>query len=96
MRNKVSYEWVFEEYDEHGDIVDPLFSDTLQDALSNVPDIQPHNTYGVALVRSIGNDEDGLINRQYAYIDKDNKLPLEFGEGQKVPYRYHREVGRNY
>lgn len=97
MRDRVTYEWVFEEYDRYGDIVDPLFSNSLDEALRNVPDIHPHNTYGVAVVRYVGNEEDGESSRDYAYIQEDNTLPSVFeGTFIRVPMRYHRIVAATF
>lgn len=89
----ISYEWVFEEYDKNGDIVDPLFSETLWQALQNTPD-NPNNTVGIALVKNIGDNEEGLTSREYAYL-KNNKLSDEFDDGYKIPKRFHDEVIKN-
>jgi len=88
----ISYEWVFEEYDKAGDIVDPLFSDTLTEALSNEPENESHEV-GIALVRSEGDNIDGLQVREYAYI-RVGRLPVEFDDGYKIPQRFHREVAK--
>jgi len=95
MRDKITYEWVFEEIEnEEGDIVDPLFSKTLREALDNEPEDDNHRV-DIALVRFEGNDEDGLNVREYAYL-KNESLPVEFKDGYKIPKRFHKEVADVY
>lgn len=93
MRNKISYEWVFEEYDNNGDIIDPLFSDKLIDAQREAEGCFTHE-YEIALVRNEGTEEDGLQVREYAYITAEGELPEEFDDGYKVPQRFHKELAR--
>lgn len=90
----ISYEWVFEEYDEYGDIIDPLFAYTLAEALKNEPENINH-IIGIALVRNEGDDIDGLQVREYAYI-KNGQLPIEFDDGYKIPKKFHKEVKNNH
>lgn len=85
----ISYEWVYEEIDEHGDIVDCEFGDTLKQVLMYVDAVK----YDIGLVRNEGNNEEGLKHREYAYI-KNNKLPIEFDDGYKIPKRFHNEVSK--
>lgn len=91
MRNKISYEWVFEDYDVYGDIIDPMFGDTLADVVQYAPG--NGDSYRVALTRIEGNDDDGLLVREYAYL-KNGKLPIEFEDGYQIPKKYHKEVAK--
>jgi len=87
----ISYEWVFEESDEYGDIVDPLFGDTYKSVSQYEPETKG-NRVDIALVRFDGDEGNGEDCREYAYI-KDGKLPVEFDDGYRVPKRFHAEVG---
>ena len=92
MRNKVSYEWVAEETDEHGDIIEPWFGESLHEVLYCTMDSQ--FKVRVALVRNEGNDEDGLQDRQYAYVV--NGLLEPFDGGAMIPKRFFKEVHEIY
>jgi len=91
MRDRTTYEWVFEELDENGDIVDPLFSDSFKEAKSYRDQMVSNYGYDIALVKYIGNNEDGILDRQYAYI-KDEALPATFPDRTKVPVKFRKEV----
>ena len=93
MRDKTDYEWVFEESDPHGDIIDPMYCNTYQGARRYIPDVSKGNSWEIALVRFEGNEEDGESLREYAYI-KNKVLPVEFPDGYKVPKRYHKEFSK--
>jgi len=84
----ITYEWVAEEYDENGDIIDPMFGETLNEVLGFLP---PAPNVKYALTKNIGDRWEGLQDRQYAYVTVFG-LPVEFDDGYKVPARYHREV----
>ena len=88
MRDKITYEWVAEELDERGDIIDPMFGNSLKEVMGY---IEPAVNVNFALVREEGNNEDGLQVREYAYI-KQGKLPEEFDDGYKVPKRFFKEL----
>ncbi len=87
-RDKIDYEWVAEELDEHGDIIDPMYGDTLAEVMGF---IEPAANVEYALMRREGNDADGENYREYTYL-VDGKLPLKFPDGYRVPLRFHREV----
>lgn len=90
MTNKVKYEWA-NEVIEDNEISECDFTDTLaeirkEDFLNN----------DIALVRNEGNENEGLIDRQWAYI-KNGILPDYFSgaNGQTkitVPQRFHKEL----
>ena len=87
----ISYEWVFEETDEYGDIVDPMFGDTFKEVSQLKPEDKSNDVH-IALIRFEGDEDNGEDCREYAYI-KDGKLPVEFDDGYRVPKRFHAEVG---
>ncbi len=87
MKDNIYYEWVYEEYCGE-DIIDPLFSETLKDANKN---IQGQENYKIALVRNKGNSDNGLTDREYAYIDN-GKLPCRFDGGSVIPKKFYKEV----
>lgn len=91
MKNEITYEWVVEQCDQYGDI-EPNHSDKLSN-LAVGPREHPQGWVQVALTRIVGNDLDGMISRQYAYIDRETgQLPERFEDGQKIPPMYHRQV----
>jgi hypothetical protein len=91
MKSKVTYEWCSASVDEHGDMDDLVHSDTLKDLL--IPD----GRHSIELVRNLGNDADGLIDRCWAPLEA-GRLPDAFtyypGDGPNVPKRFHEEVRR--
>lgn len=94
-RPKVDYEWVCEIVDAHGDIIEPLFADTLVEALG----YRDHEYEGkasvqIALVKHEYTDIDGELGRGYAYLE-DGKLPESFEDGNvnpDIPVRFRNEV----
>ena len=82
----IYYEWDKERIDEHGDIIDHSFADSLKD-LKNHEGI-------LVLVR------DAPRSRSWAYVE-DEKLPEYFldafgNQTAKVPQRFHRELKNNF
>jgi len=93
MRNGVSYEWDIETL-EGEDVVDHHHSDKLD--FLNLPRAVPNEHGGhevLVLVRDVGNWEDGLISRTWAYVQS-GTLPETFDDGTKVPKRFHAEHKR--
>lgn len=97
MGSKIIIEWLVEEMESaeaDADIVDTHVFDTLAEARAFAADM-PHARLG--LVRDRGNDIDGLIDRQWAYVAA-GALPERFdwgGDeegGAAVPARFHREL----
>ena len=89
---RTSYEWTAEEWDreEH---IDSDFANKLKDLYPIDRRVR------IGLVKSIGNEIDGLVDREWAYADN-GKLPenfslADFSEGAKVPKRFLKEWERN-
>lgn len=99
MPNKVQYEWDCEAYDpedETGDC-DHNHGDTLAEVFTDEPNSK------IVLVRDEYNDDDGVVDRSWAYLI-DGKLPEwtsmpdsrnEYTiKCHKVPKRFHDEVAK--
>jgi hypothetical protein len=95
-RNEVYYEWAVEHTDPDGDIIDIEHGDTLvelgnmqaQDAIAG------HDTKPVlTLIRHIGNQDDGELDRTYAYPIQ-SRLPAEFEDGKNIPKRFREELAK--
>lgn len=82
MKSEICYEWCCEYVDQHGDIQDHDWSETLSavwPAVRTLPGCQSR----LCLVRMRGNDEAGELDRGYAYPGD-----IEFDTGHAVPKRY--------
>jgi hypothetical protein len=109
MKSNIRIEWLvetlcWEDGEEYPDITGVSHFDTLKAALAfaaaegGTDGLKP--PCHVGLVRDRGNDLDGLVDRQWAYIKGDGMtfiLPARFSDsggcdGSLVPTRYHREV----
>jgi hypothetical protein len=78
---KTSYEWVAETVDEVGDIIDCNFQEKLCDLR-----LEPGDE--LALVRRTGSEEDGEVDRWYAYAKDNMVLPLYFQDNLGEPTNY--------
>lgn len=93
MRNQITYEWCYETL-EDGDIIDSDHEDKLHDFTED------RITDTLCLIRNLGNENEGLVDRSWAYV-KDGKLPDCFsgvnGEYpyQKVPKRFKEELEKH-
>ena len=65
----ISYEWDIETYDEHGDIIMHWFEERIQDLPYPLQDNQR-----LVLVRNEWSEEEGLIDRLWAY-ERNGELP---------------------
>lgn len=95
-KNTVNYEWVIEYVDKHDDIIDIDHSDDLDYVLKTRAGFVPGNgivRVDLALVRDYGNNEEGLIERGYAYISE-NGINPHFCCWHKVPARFVKQVSR--
>lgn len=94
------YEWDFEEVDQFGDIVDHDFTEQLRS--NHTPDILDtnagQNDVVLTLIRNVGNDYDGIVEREWAYTQRNSDgmwfLPMEFDGGSIVPKRFHAELSK--
>lgn len=95
MTGTISYEWAALELDEHGDIVENSAYPTLgaaRRATKHWAAIAPGETsYAIELVRSTGNDGQGVIARTWARVNANGRLPWNFQNGLKVPARFREE-----
>ena len=111
MGTKVMYEWDLEtaatvdsDTAYAGDVLDHDHSDTFPGF--NQPEESGERVVTV-LVRDVFDDCDGLIDRSWAYLSDDGKLPERFHQMdynervgsfqrlcEKVPQRFHKEVER--
>jgi len=87
------YEWDVEEYDGE-DIVDHDHCELSAVSFAEIDGV----TYQLVLVRDVGDDDRGLVDRSWAYAEKDVSgkwvLPREFDNGTKVPQRYHAALAK--
>lgn len=95
MGIKVWYEWDSEQYEpkrKNPQIVDHLFQDKLADLAAPTKDEK------LVLVRHTGNDLEGELSREWAYVDHTTwELPDSFkdsgdSEGAKVPVKFQAEL----
>ena len=90
---RVYYEWDLETTDEYRDIVDHFHSD-------KCPGLPTDPNVKLVLVKDQGvgysNDPDHFEqdDRSWAYV-KDEMLPVEFENGDRVPKRFHEELRRS-
>lgn len=98
MPHRIIYEWCLETYtnDDFKDIVDSQFSDHLDFRKSYFISNEKYASRFV-LVRSEGDDINGLYDTLWAYVN-DKRLPInfsnEFGHivDYKVPKKFHKEL----
>jgi hypothetical protein len=89
----VRYEWVIEPVDQYGDIVESDHADSFEDAMKRAAGWrQEWKRVEVGLVRELGDDVEGLQDRQWAYIEDDGTLPAKFDGGARVPKRFMSEI----
>ncbi len=94
---RVSYEWDLETWDEL-DCLDHHHAEKLRDLPT------PSNKFEkLVLVRDVGDQVNGLVDRMWAYVDESGMLPKYFSlpgpsryyeTNVKVPQRFHREIAR--
>lgn len=95
-QNQVVYDWSLEEIDENEDIVDSDFMQEIPaDWVNKLP--EDGHTFRICLVRDLGNQEKGLIERCWAYV-VDGKLPEYFKDSagtdtiHKVSEKFHKHL----
>ena len=89
MKDRLNYEWDVETLDKHGDVYDHDFEDRLAPLLQRNK-INSNNV--LVLVASWGNDDNGVTDRAWAYVQADGTLPNTFDNGHPVPKRFHDEL----
>ena len=96
-KSEIYYEWCVESVvRETGDIEDLNFVDSFADARSG-PQSDAGYDYDIVLVRSEGNDDEGVTGRLWAYVEG-GVLPEFFtnalgnATNVKVPKKYHKET----
>jgi hypothetical protein len=87
-----TYEWSHQCIDKFDDIIDHHFADKLSD-LPDDPCCGDETCvkHDLELWRNVGNDIDGITDREYALV-VDGRLPDEMDGGSRVPVRFHREI----
>ena len=96
MRGKVFYEWVVEEVDQYGDIQDVSHWASFEEAM-NVRN-QWLKTQGcasveIASIRGVGDEDDGLHYRGYAYVNLDTlTIESRYCCGSKVPKHVTKQI----
>ncbi len=95
LGDRTWYEWDIETIDKRDNIEDHDFDDRLAD-------LAPRHKYDpdgpacfLVLVRNWGNEHDGLLNRQWAYVTRSGELPNEFDGGDKVPQKFKTELRKH-
>ena len=97
MKSDITIEWLVEELDSNGDIYNVIHCNNYAHA-TKVAGWSDSET-NIGLVRNRGNKVDGLLDRQWAYL-QDGALPERFSDsggnaGPSVPHRFHFEVRRS-
>ena len=83
MRDQIKYEFVICTHD-GDDIVDHSFHDNLQSLIDSLPNFEGEQI-SLEIWRNVGNDSDGLLDRQYLAIVPGETLGVEFCGGAIVP-----------
>lgn len=95
----VKYEWDVETLDEFGDILDHDHRDTFKEAIAAEKTTQGFSeTTRICLVRDVWDEDNGIQDRQWAYLEE-GKLPEYFEdtggqEANRVPQKFHQEVAK--
>ncbi len=94
MKNKVTHEWLVESVDQYGDIQDTNCYPTLADAIRTTKgaDFSDGSYYRLGLVRDEGNEVDLVLDRQWAYFQKDGTLPESYSDGAIIPKKFRAET----
>ena len=88
---RVDYEWDVEETSLDGDVLDHWHSDPgeLKKLLGHCP---LNETHFLVLVYNLAGELDGVVDRQWAYVDYLGRLPAEFDGGRKIPKKLREEL----
>lgn len=92
---EVIYEWCVEELDDYGDIAENHYLNELNEVNPLLDYLRAQGkdaNHNLVLVRSVGNDAKGMVDRKWAYVEN-NALPNKFTDSDyKVPERYQDEL----
>ncbi len=103
LRDHIYYEWTVEHVDpEYEDILSVEFWNTADEAIRSAS-LPSHCVtedgvvcrVDIGVIRSKGNQDDGLKHRAYAYVE-DGKLPGQFDDGHVVPKLFQKELDQAY
>ena len=87
----VAYEWIVEQVDKNGDIIDTSAWDTCAAAsMAMKTPLTAGLHYDYGITRNEGGDDVGLQERAWCYVS-DGALPSTFDDGRVVPARFRRE-----
>lgn len=91
MKNTIGYEWDYETLEDN-DVIDHNHADKL--SWFNPSDV----TDSLVLIRDEGNENEGLVNRYWAYV-VNGKLPMFFSSAVEVtniavPACFHAELSK--
>jgi len=89
------YEWIVETVEDLGDnevdVIGTCAWDTYEEARKDAEALMAQGKrIEIGLTRNVGDEVDGLQDRQWAYLE-DGQLPQNFDGGARVPQRFHRE-----
>lgn len=107
MQMQKSYEWDLEWLDRDGDISDHDFQDAgkMLDLQQHLSQWTPEKLYEAnrkevcfVLVLNVGNEDEGLVDRSWAYTQfteaGEPSLPEYFQDGQRVPKKYREQFAK--
>lgn len=83
---KVTYEWILEVQDAYGDI-EPEHCSSYKECLERSKE---HEFYEIVLVRDLGGEDCGLLDREWSYVDQEGNFDRGFA--RPVPKRFLKEV----
>ena len=96
MTGKVFYEWVIEQVDDHGDIQDVSHWDSFAQAMTARDSwltTEGCDCVEVASIRGVGDEDNGLHYRGYAYVNLDDMtIESHYCCGSKVPQHIIKQV----
>lgn len=91
IKRITTFEWCWEVTDDYGDIIEHEYCPTLEECISTAP-----TGADMALVRHLGSEDEGELERGYAYLESSPNgtltLPERFDNGTKVPARFHSTI----
>ena len=79
----ITYEWVVEELN-GDDVGETHFADSVEEVSRYVPD---EGEWRLGVVRDVFRSDGALIDRQWAYMQSNGKLPALFDGGAAIPTR---------